>query len=188
MRGASTTAALNKGVSVADISHTADWSSDTTFRRFYYCPSGNNYSHKLLKRDQKDIGKSMIECLCGILQNWLLCLHNWPLYLHILGLCACIPGVCACLPGLYACLADLCGCIPSLCACILGLCACIPDLYACLPDLCGCIPSLCAYIPGLCACVPEPGLCTCTCAYTFICGIHYQLENPVDLCCLQVVA
>ena len=69
VRGASTTAALSKGVSVADILHTADWSSDTTFRRFYYRPSGNTYSHKLLQHDQKNTGKSMIECLCGILQN-----------------------------------------------------------------------------------------------------------------------
>lgn len=60
VRGASTTAALTKGVSVADILHTADWSSDTTFRRFYYRPLNNTYSHKLLKRDQKNVGKSML--------------------------------------------------------------------------------------------------------------------------------
>ena len=69
MRGASTTAALSKGILVADILHTADWSSDTTFHRFYYRPSDNTYSHKLLQHDQKNIGKSMIECLFGILQN-----------------------------------------------------------------------------------------------------------------------
>ena len=34
VRGASITAALTKGVSVADILHTADWSSDTTFCHF----------------------------------------------------------------------------------------------------------------------------------------------------------
>ena len=60
VRGASTTAALTKGVSVTDILHTADWSSDTTFRRFYYRPLNNTYSHKLLKRDQKSVGKSML--------------------------------------------------------------------------------------------------------------------------------
>ena len=43
VRGASTTAVLSSGVSVADIFHTADWCSDTTFHRFYYCPSGNTY-------------------------------------------------------------------------------------------------------------------------------------------------
>ena len=60
VRGASTTVALTKGVSVADILHTADWSSDTTFRRFYYHPLNNTYSHKLLKGDQKSVGKSML--------------------------------------------------------------------------------------------------------------------------------
>ena len=29
-------------------------------------------------------------------------------------------------------------------------------------------------IPGLCAGVPEPGLCTCVCAHTFVCGIPYN--------------
>ena len=57
MRGASTTAALTKGMSVADILHTADWSSDTTF---HYRPLNNTYSHKLWKRDQKNVGKSML--------------------------------------------------------------------------------------------------------------------------------
>ena len=60
VKGASTTAPLTKGVSVADILHTADWSSDTTFRHFYYRPLGNTYSHKLLKHDQKNVGKSML--------------------------------------------------------------------------------------------------------------------------------
>ena len=38
VRGASATAAKEKGVTLSDILHTADWSSDTTFRRFYYRP------------------------------------------------------------------------------------------------------------------------------------------------------
>ena len=41
VRGASTTAASNKGVALADILQAADWSSDTTFRRFYYRPTSS---------------------------------------------------------------------------------------------------------------------------------------------------
>ena len=49
VRGASTSAALTKGVSIQDILHTADWSSDSTFRRFYYRPAKENvFAHKLL--------------------------------------------------------------------------------------------------------------------------------------------
>lgn len=44
VRGASTTAARDKGVSIGDILRTADWSSDSTFRPFYCRPSGNTYS------------------------------------------------------------------------------------------------------------------------------------------------
>ena len=36
VRGASTSAALRKGVSLADILSTADWSRESTFCRFYY--------------------------------------------------------------------------------------------------------------------------------------------------------
>ena len=36
VRGAAATVALNKGVTLAGILQAADWSSDTTFRRFYY--------------------------------------------------------------------------------------------------------------------------------------------------------
>ena len=42
VRGATTSAALAKGVSIEDILKTADWSNDTTFRRFYYRPSSDN--------------------------------------------------------------------------------------------------------------------------------------------------
>ena len=41
VRGAAATAALNKGVTLADILQAADWSSDTTFRRFYYRPTSS---------------------------------------------------------------------------------------------------------------------------------------------------
>lgn len=37
-RGAATSAALEKGVSVSEILQTADWSSESTFRKFYYRP------------------------------------------------------------------------------------------------------------------------------------------------------
>jgi len=39
VRGASTSAAMDKGVPLSDILSTADWSRDTTFKRFYYRPS-----------------------------------------------------------------------------------------------------------------------------------------------------
>ena len=39
VRGATTSAALDKGVYVSDILSTADWSRDSTFWSFYYCPS-----------------------------------------------------------------------------------------------------------------------------------------------------
>ena len=41
VRGASATAAHNKGVSLEDILHLADWSTDSMFRRFYYRPTHN---------------------------------------------------------------------------------------------------------------------------------------------------
>ena len=42
VRGAATSAALAKGVTIEEILRTADWSSDSTFRRFYYRPSRDN--------------------------------------------------------------------------------------------------------------------------------------------------
>ena len=49
VRGASATAAMDKGVTLTDILHVADWSSDTTFRRFYYRPMKDaTYAHKVL--------------------------------------------------------------------------------------------------------------------------------------------
>jgi len=39
VRGASTSAAMDRGVPLSDILSTADWSRDTTFKRFYYHPS-----------------------------------------------------------------------------------------------------------------------------------------------------
>ena len=41
LRGASTTAALNQGVSLADILKMANWSQESTFARFYYKPQFN---------------------------------------------------------------------------------------------------------------------------------------------------
>ena len=49
VRGASATAAMEKGVTLSNILHTADWSSDTTFRRFYYRPVKDaTYAHRAL--------------------------------------------------------------------------------------------------------------------------------------------
>ena len=53
VRGAAATAALNKGVTLADILQAADWSSDTTFRRFYYRPT----SSASFGRGVLDLGK-----------------------------------------------------------------------------------------------------------------------------------
>ena len=39
VRGTSTSTAMDRGVSLSDILSTADWSRDTTFKRFYYRPS-----------------------------------------------------------------------------------------------------------------------------------------------------
>ena len=38
VRAASSSAAMTKGVSVADIMHTAGWSRSSTFEKFYYKP------------------------------------------------------------------------------------------------------------------------------------------------------
>lgn len=47
VRGDSTTAAMEKGVALAEELRTADWSSDTTFRHFYYHPGGKTaYSYQ----------------------------------------------------------------------------------------------------------------------------------------------
>ena len=50
VRGASSTAASEKGVLIGDILRTADWSTDSTFRRFYYRPTHqNNYAQAVLQ-------------------------------------------------------------------------------------------------------------------------------------------
>ena len=50
VRGASSTAAAEKGVHIEDILHTADWSTNSTFRKFYYHPTQtSNYAQTLLQ-------------------------------------------------------------------------------------------------------------------------------------------
>ena len=50
VRGASVSAAKNKGVKIADILDMADWSRDTTFRTFYYRMTvSNDYTQSLLQ-------------------------------------------------------------------------------------------------------------------------------------------
>ena len=50
VRGASSSAASEKGVLIEDILRTADWSTDSTFRRFYYRPSRqNSYAQAILQ-------------------------------------------------------------------------------------------------------------------------------------------
>ena len=38
VRGASTFAAAEAGISIPEILEAADWSNQSTFERFYYCP------------------------------------------------------------------------------------------------------------------------------------------------------
>ena len=48
--GALSTVASKKRVPLEDILHTADWSTDSTFQRFYYQPSHqNNYAQAVLQ-------------------------------------------------------------------------------------------------------------------------------------------
>lgn len=50
VRGASVSAAKSKGVSIPDILEMADWSRDTTFRKFYYrTTTSNDYTQSLLR-------------------------------------------------------------------------------------------------------------------------------------------
>ena len=54
VRGASSMTALRKGVLIEDILRTADWSTNFTFRRFYYRPAHeNNYAQTLLRSNHK---------------------------------------------------------------------------------------------------------------------------------------
>jgi len=49
IRGTSSSAALRKGVHIGDILQTADWSKDSTFKRFYYRPiADDDYASKVL--------------------------------------------------------------------------------------------------------------------------------------------
>ena len=55
VRGASSTAAAEKGVLMEDILCAANWSTDSTFRRFYYCPNHNNsYATAVLQSRSSD--------------------------------------------------------------------------------------------------------------------------------------
>ncbi len=56
VRGASSTAALDKGASIQDVLQTADWSSDSTFRRFYYRPAANTtYAQRVLQKRNQEV-------------------------------------------------------------------------------------------------------------------------------------
>jgi len=53
VRGASSTAAAEKGVMISDILQKADWSRESTFKRFYYRPrlsNSDNYSQGVLQQ------------------------------------------------------------------------------------------------------------------------------------------
>ena len=70
VRGASSTAAAEKGVLIADILRTADWSKDSTFKRFYYRPSaGSGYAQTMLQQKERGgEGKVLWKgpCLCDM--------------------------------------------------------------------------------------------------------------------------
>ena len=75
VRGAVTSAALNKGITLGDILQVADWSSDSTFRRFYYRPTHDhsaNFDWKVLQVTQ--LGE---KC----------CFHIGHICLHVLLFC-----------------------------------------------------------------------------------------------------
>ena len=59
VRGDSSMAAAEKGVLMADILRTADWSKDSTFRRFYYHPfSSSGYAQTMVQqRERREDGK-----------------------------------------------------------------------------------------------------------------------------------
>ena len=44
IKGASASAAMKRGEQISDIHSTADWSLESVFQRFYYCPSLDNNS------------------------------------------------------------------------------------------------------------------------------------------------
>ena len=56
VRGASSTAALEKVVLIKAILRTVDWSTDSTFRRFYYHPTQDNrYAQAVLQPEQQRV-------------------------------------------------------------------------------------------------------------------------------------
>jgi len=62
VRGASNTAAAEKGVLMADILQTADWSRDSTFKRFYYRPTSNNgYAQIMLQQRERRMVRYYID-------------------------------------------------------------------------------------------------------------------------------
>ena len=74
--GASSTAAAEKGVLIADILCTADWSKDSTFKRFYYRPSaGSGYAQTVLQ--QKERGGEGKGPLNGPCRYMGLYIHIW---------------------------------------------------------------------------------------------------------------
>ena len=75
VRGASSTAAAEKGVLIADILRTADWSKDSTFKRFYYRPSAGNGHAQTVLQQRKRGGEGKVP-LNGP------CRYMW-LYIHI---------------------------------------------------------------------------------------------------------
>ena len=56
VRGASSTAAVEKGVMISDILQKADWSRESTFKRFYCRPrlsNSDNYSQRVLQQKER---------------------------------------------------------------------------------------------------------------------------------------
>ena len=54
-RGATTTAAVKHGVPISQILRTADWSSEGTFREYYYTPTNDpSFAHKVLSTQSED--------------------------------------------------------------------------------------------------------------------------------------
>ena len=67
---ASTMAAAEKGALMVNILQTVDWSRDSIFKRFYYCPTSiNSYAHTAKRKE----GDGETSTLCHCILCWSVC-------------------------------------------------------------------------------------------------------------------
>ena len=112
--GASSTAASEKGVLIEDILRTADWSTGSTFRKFYYRPSHqNSYAQTVLHVGAGQYNMDLVPFFL-----WTLC-HSIVLWAH---------------PHLLCCLGPMCLLIVRECYRVVVLCA--HRMFAALSVMC----------------------------------------------------